>query len=275
MQFIYTFFGGFLGVLFLLMIGAVAATNIRIRRAFVRIRKKERAHHTVNTIGRHDYSALPPPVKNFFSIILPETQRNIRFAHIRHVGQFRQRPDDDWYPVKGIAHYAGDEPGFVWKGKFSKKTAHLTYLNGQGESFLKFFDSITLLKSSGQETSVSLLVRYLMESIWFPTSLLPINGVQWSPIDAKSARMTLRNHGITVSVIAFFDENGLISHMETYDKFRDFKNHFEKSRFIMKCENYTEINGIKIPMNLQFIWAQPEGDFQYGEFDIRDVKYEY
>lgn len=275
MQFLYTFFGGFLGVLLLLMIGAITVTNIRIRRAFARIRKMEKVHHSAHSVGRHDYASLPSPVSNFFSQIFSENQRTIRFAHIKHTGRFRQRPDDDWYPVRGNAHYAGDEPGFVWKGKFSKKTAHLTYLNGQGESFLKFFDSIPLLESSGKETSISLLVRYLMEAIWFPTALLPINGVQWTPVDAHSARMTLRNHGISVAVTVFFDENGLISQMETYDKFRDFKNHFEKSRFIMKCSNYRESDGIKIPMNLQFIWALPEGDFQYGEFEIKSIRYEY
>jgi len=276
MQFL-IIFGGFFGALFLLLIGASILTNMRIARAFSRIRKRERSHHgsARTTVQRHEYGSIPAPVKTYFQAIFPESQSMMRFAHIRHSGQFRQRPDDDWYPVRGIAHYSADEPGFVWKGHFGNKTAHLTYLNGHGSSFLKLFNSIPLLESSGKETSVSLLVRYLMEAVWYPTALLPTNGVQWQPIDNSSARMTLRDNGLSVSVTVYFDENGLINRMETFDKFRDFKNHFEKARFIMLCKDYKKFDSVPVPSTLQFIWALPEGDFHYGEFIINSIVYEY
>lgn len=276
MQFL-IIFGGFFGALFLSLAGAALVTNMRIARAFSRIRKKERSHHNSirTTVQAHEYGNVPPPVKTYFQTIFPETQSMIRFAHIRHSGQFRQRPDDEWYPVRGMAHYSADEPGFVWKGRFSKKTAHLTYLNGHGTSFLKFLNSIPLLESSGKETSISLLVRYLMEAVWYPTALLPMNGVQWQPIDNNSARMTLRDNSLSVSVTVFFDENGLITRMETQDKFRDFKNHFEKARFIMLCKDYKKFDSVLVPTTLQFIWALPEGDFHYGEFIVNTIAYEY
>jgi hypothetical protein len=37
--------------------------------------------------------------------------------------------------------------------------------------------------------------------------------------------------------------------------------------------NYQEIDGRKVPFSGATIWHYPEGDFTYGRFTLKDIKY--
>lgn len=44
------------------------------------------------------------------------------------------------------------------------------------------------------------LQRYLAEAVWFPTALLPREGLKWTAVDDSTALATLTDSGITVSL---------------------------------------------------------------------------
>ena len=52
------------------------------------------------------------------------------------------------------------------------------------------------------------LQRYLAESVWFPTALLPSEGLRWTPVDEAHARATLTDHGISVTLEFEFAPGG-------------------------------------------------------------------
>jgi hypothetical protein len=54
-------------------------------------------------------------------------------------------------------------------------------------------------------------MRFFAEAAWYPTRLLPSQGVRWEAIDNSSARATLQDGDTTVSLDFRFDEAGLIA----------------------------------------------------------------
>ena len=54
------------------------------------------------------------------------------------------------------------------------------------------------------------LMRFLAEAAWYPTALLPSQGVQWKAIDDFCAKATLKDGETAPTLLFRFDENGLI-----------------------------------------------------------------
>jgi len=55
------------------------------------------------------------------------------------------------------------------------------------------------------------LMRFLAEAPWYPTALLPEEGVAWQPLSAQAAIATLQDHDSTVSLTFRFSHDGMIS----------------------------------------------------------------
>ncbi len=54
------------------------------------------------------------------------------------------------------------------------------------------------------------LLRFLAEAVWYPTALLPSQGVRWQAVTDNSARASLQDANTSVSLLFHFAENGLI-----------------------------------------------------------------
>jgi hypothetical protein len=53
-------------------------------------------------------------------------------------------------------------------------------------------------------------MRFFAEAAWYPTALLPSQGVRWEAVDDRSAYATLEEGDITLTMLFTFDEQGLI-----------------------------------------------------------------
>ncbi len=94
-------------------------------------------------------------------------------------------------------------------------------------------------------------MRYLAEATWYPTALLPSQGVRWQAVDASSAKATLKDSDTEVSLVFHFKEAGVI------DSFR------------------TEARGHARPMKGEVAWAMPEGVKPYYRGRVQSLSYEF
>lgn len=221
----------------------------------------------------------PEPVRAYLRKAMGDSKQLIHFARIKQVGEFRTSPDGEWSPSRADGHYLATKPGFIWKARFGgsiipSKIAWLELLNGKGFGSVKFLGLFTLLNPSGHEADTSLLTRYLMESIWFPTALLPSNLLRWNPIDDHRAEAVLHYGSIHVSAIFEFNENHDVIRIVTEDKYRDFRSSFEKATFTLNCSDHADFDGMRIPSTVEFVWNLPKGDFSYGKYKIIHIEYD-
>ena len=59
------------------------------------------------------------------------------------------------------------------------------------------------------------LLRWLAESVWFPTNLLPSEKLRWSSIDDSSAKLAFNYNGLALFYLVRFNDKGAIIEMET------------------------------------------------------------
>jgi hypothetical protein len=88
---------------------------------------------------------------------------------------------------------------------------HDAYVAGEGILSAAAFGIFNManLRDTG-ELARGELIRFLAEAAWYPTALLPSQGVRWEEVDGCSARATLVDGDITVTLLFSFHEDGLI-----------------------------------------------------------------
>ena len=213
---------------------------------------------------------LPAPVQRYFKHVLPEGQPYVETVRLKHDGRFKTGVDKDWTDIKGEQYFTSATPGFLWVGKTSLFTARDMYIRDQGRLVVKLFSLIKVVDEKGRHVDQGELLRWLGESVWFPTNLLPRENLEWSPISDTSARVTYTHNGISVYLDLFFNEKDEIARIET-------KRYMEKGRlekWFGELSDYREVNGMKIPMHIQASWDLKEKTHTYADFQIQKIEFD-
>ena len=222
------------------------------------------------TFNYQQLDGLPEPVQRYFKHVLKDGQPFISYVRLIHDGQFKTGPKKDWIDIKGEQYFTTEKPGFIWKGKTSMFTARDMYLANKGRLVVTLLSLFKIVDGQGESFNQGELLRWLGESVWFPTNLLPSENLQWSPIDSSSAKLTFDYNDISVSYDVNFNDNNEITQMKT-------KRYMEEGRletWVGKFRNYKEINGIIIPTEIEAIWKLKEGDYSYVRFNIKKIEYD-
>ncbi len=216
-------------------------------------------------------AALPEPVQRYFKYVLKDGQPYISYVRLKHDGQFKTDLKKDWVNIIGEQYFTTKKPGFIWKGTTSMFVARDMYLSDEGRLIATILSTVNVVDIHGkQQYNQSELLRWLSESVWFPTNLLPSENLQWTGIDSSSARLTFNHNGLSLFYLISFNEKGEIIQMET-------KRYMDEKRletWIIKPFKYEEKDGVIIPTQAEVFWRLKEGDFSYAKFNVKVIEYD-
>jgi len=250
-----------------LVIALVAATRIgsaswrrMVHRIVVDMRTAARATPLLsNRYFAEDIARLPLPVKRYFAFALSQGQPLIVAARATSRGAFRLRLHGAWHSFTAIQDFSALPHAFIWDATIKLAPMLMVdvadrYIKGEGAIDARAVGVIPVVDAQGTpELATGELLRYLAELAMMPTALLPRNGVQWSPVDATSARVTLTDHGTTVSARFFFGTRGEIVRVEA-DRFRDVDGMPVLTPWIGDFREYRSVQGMMVPMYSQAAW---------------------
>lgn len=213
--------------------------------------------------------SLPEPVQRYFNHILKEGQPYISYARIKHDGQFKTDLDKGWINITGEQYATTEKPGFIWKGTTSMFVARDMYISDKGRLIATLFSLYNVADAKGEKYNEGELLRWLGESVLYPTNFLPNNRLKWSPIDSRTAKLTFNYKGLSLFFKITFNEIGEITEMET-KRYMGEKN---LETWVIKATNYKELNNVFIPTSFDVLWRLDKGDFSYAKFNITEVEY--
>lgn len=213
---------------------------------------------------------LPAPVQRYFKHVLKNEQPYINYVRLTHKGLFKTNPNNDFVNIKGEQYFTTEKPGFIWKGSTAMFTARDMYIADKGRLVVSLFSVYNMVDGKGEKIDQGELLRWLGESVWFPTNLLPSSNLQWTPIDHLSAKLTFTYNNITVFYIVTFNDIGEITQLET----KRYMGEENLETWIGKLTEYEEINGIKIPTAIEAIWKLEKGDYSYAKFKVEKIEYD-
>lgn len=211
---------------------------------------------------RSSLNDLPEPVRRYFKLVLKDGQPFISSVQLEHTGLFKMDLKKGFIKIKGEQYFSVRFPQFIWKGTTMMFTAIDSYLNNQGSLKVFLLNLFKVVDSKGRTMDEGELQRWMAESVWFPTNLLPSEMVKWKAVDAHSAKLSFSYKEISFHFMVTFNTIGEITSMQTERYMTDKK----RETWLCKMSNYKETNSIRIPFSAEVLWRLSSGDYSYAKF---------
>lgn len=232
-------------------------------------------------VNFNELSGLPEIVQKYFRLVLKDGVPIINRATLTQHGEFRIKLESEgWLDMNAIQNFTTGNRGFVWSATikmFPPVNVKVidSYINGKGAMKGKVLSLIPVIdESEKKELNKAAIQRYLAESVWFPTALLPTQGVKWTEIDEKKASATINDSGITVSLVFGFNDKGEIVEVYTSERYREVDGEYRLFPWEGKFSNYIEIQGYRIPSVGEVAWILEDGTFPYWRANIKQVDFD-
>ncbi|MCD4706555.1 MAG: hypothetical protein K8S62_02315 [Candidatus Sabulitectum sp.] len=228
-----------------------------------------------------ELEGLPAPVQRYFRAVLKEGQPLISSVSVEHTGTFNMsETGEQWKPFMSSQRVITQRPGFVWDARIRMApglTVHVhdAYVAGEGILTAKLFGLLTVMNQPNTpELSQGELMRFFAEATWYPTALLPSQGVVWEAINDTLARATLTDGTTTVKLVFQFNTQGLISSVHSDGRYREVDGAQTATPWLGSFDDYELRGGMLIPLEGEVAWLLPEGPAPYWRGRIQQIEYE-
>lgn len=212
---------------------------------------------------------LPAPVQRYFNLVLKEGQPYISNVRMVHEGKFKTGLNKKWIKISGEQYATTATPGFIWKGTTSMFVAQDMYIEDKGRLTVSLLSLIKVVDAVGENYNKGELLRWLGESILYPTNLLPGKRLEWFAVSDTMSKFTYHYKGLWLYFDVTFNVAGEIVEMQTE------RNMDEKSleTWVIKASNYKDWNNVLVPTDFEVLWRLATGDFSYALFNMTQVEY--
>lgn len=277
--------GWVLGVLLLAAAAALLAGAARWTqrtRDFDAALLAARSAGTPRTFDVRELETLPSPVRRYLHLALRGGQPVVASARIATAGEFLLDAEKKrWAPFTAGQLATVDPPGFDWDARvrvFPGLHVFVRDAYREGAGFLRA-EAAGLVPVLSLEPSAELargeLLRWLAEAPWFPTALLPSQGVRWDAVAEDRARATVADRGVTATVEFRFGPDGFPASIFVPDRPRAVGAANVATPWEGRWSAFGPRNGMHVPSAGEVAWLLPEGRLPYWRGRVRSVAYAF
>jgi len=277
-------------VLWSLLVVAIAWASLAGLGALRWRRASERLHAGLDGArrepvpGRVDFGELvdlPEPVQRYFRTVLTDGAPLVTAVVMTHRGTFDMGETSvRWKPFTSSQRVVTQSPGFVWNGAVAMLPGlivrvHDAYVGGEGLLHAALLGLVPVADVRGRGIAAGELMRFLAEAAWYPTALLPSQGVRWQAIDERSALATLEDRGVRATMTFRFGADGLIESVRADARGRTVRGEVVPTPWEGRWSNHALRDGMRVPLTGEVAWLLPEGEKPYWRGTIESLRYEF
>ncbi|MBW8467132.1 MAG: hypothetical protein K0M67_02615 [Thiobacillus sp.] len=229
-----------------------------------------------------EIEGLPAPVQRYFSTVLTPGQSIVTAATLEHTGHFNLSPTgEQWKPFTSRQRVVVQRPGFLWDARIAMAPGvpvrvHDSYADSEGLLHAAVFGlfNVAHLRGGG-ELARGELMRFFAEAAWYPTALLPSQGVRWSAVDDHSAHATLRDGALSLTLLFRFDDAGLMASVRAEARGRMVGREVSSAPWEGTWSNHQRVDGMTVPLTGEVAWLLPEGRKTYWRGTVTSLRHEW
>lgn len=218
-----------------------------------------------NVIKREDLDSLPELLQNYLVKVNVVGKPISSHISLKQKGKIRRYPEQKWLSFEAIQYMSASQLGFIWKAKSFPMFVRDKFISGKGEMMVNLLGIKNMEVAIGSKIDQGSLTRYLAELPIYPIALLD-KRIKWEVAGDNALKGTIQANNVIADGIFYFDKNGLVKSFQTkrymIDSLEDFTGIFQ---------NYQDLQGLKIPIELTAVWNLNEGDYEY--FNARIINY--
>ncbi len=227
-------------------------------------------------VTKEDVERLPKNVQKWLQYSGVIGKKRITAVRLKQKAEMRLAEDKAWMPVQAEQYFTSQEPSFIWKANIKAAPfIHISgrdkYENGKGNMLIKVLSLFTVADSKGKEIDQGTLLRYLAETIWFPSAALN-EYLTWEEIDEQNAKATMTYGDITASGVFTFNSEGEVVKFEA-ERYGVFDGEIRLETWSIPVRDYKQFEGIKIPTKGNVTWKLDTGDFNWFNFEVTEIEY--
>jgi len=227
-------------------------------------------------IKEADIKSLPSSVQKWLEFSQVLGKEGIITIKVDQKAEMRLKKEQAWMPLTARQYFTTNEPGFIWIAKIkAAPLIHIVgkdkYVDGKGNMLIKIMSLVTVADGKGKEVDQGTLLRFLAETVWFPTAALE-DYIKWEEINDNSAKATMTYGNVKASGIFTFGDNGEVKNFAA-QRYKELDGEYSLETWSIDVSAYKDFSGIKIPTKGEIIWKLAEGDFNWYNFKVLNVEY--
>jgi hypothetical protein len=228
-----------------------------------------------------ELAGLPAPVQRYFRAALQPGQRMIQAVTVEHAGTFNMSEGRKrWLPFTSHQRVLLARPGFDWEARIRLLPGlairvHDAYVAGEGVLTARLLGVPVVTMRGTPELAHGELMRFLAEAAWYPTALLPSQGVRWTPVDDSTARAEFADGATRLTLTYRFGRDGLIETTRAEDRGRTVKGKVVPTPWEGRWSHCLERDGMRVPLEGEVAWLLPDGRKPYWRGHVTRLEYEY
>jgi hypothetical protein len=151
-----------------------------------------------------------------------------------------------------------------------------SYIAGQGLLHAAVLGLFTVADiSGGGEIARGEFMRFFAEAAWYPTALLPSQGVCWQAVDGTSANATITDGPLTLTLLFRFNDAGLIESFRAEARGAMVGKDVLMLPWEGNWSNYQTQGGLTVPFTGEVVWIRPEGRKPYFRGTVSALRHEF
>ena len=241
-----------------------------------------RVPHAVTRYDARELLGLPAPVQRYFRAALTDGQAIVTAVSIRHAGTFNMSATaEQWKPFTSQQRVITRRPGFDWDARvmmFPGVPVHVhdAYIAGAGLLHGAVLGLVTVVDMADTpELARGELMRFFAEAAWYPTALLPSQGVRWEAVGDSSANATLTDGPLSLKLLFQFNAEGLIDTVRAEARGRVVDGKTVTAPWQGRYWRYATQGGMRVPQEGEVAWLLPEGEKPYWRGRTTSMSYEF
>jgi hypothetical protein len=188
---------------------------------------------------------------------------------------------EQWKSFSSWQRVVTRRPGFMWNARISMMRPGLavrvidSYIAGKGLLHAAMLGLFTVAKvEGGGEIARGEFMRFFAEAAWYPTALLPSQGVHWEAVGEHSVNASIVDGPLTLTLLFRFNDAGLIDSVRAEARGGMVGNKVVMTPWECSMSDYAVRDGMTVPITGE-AWMRPDGRKPYFHGTIRSLTYEF
>ena len=189
--------------------------------------------------------------------------------------------DEQWKPFTSRQRVVTRSPDFLRDAQVSMFPGVAvrvvdSYIAGEGLLHAAILGLFTVAEvSGGGEIARGEFMRFFAEAAWYPTALLPSQGVRWEAVDDRCANATVVDGPLTLTLLFRFNNAGQIDSFRAEARGAGVGKEMVMIPWEGSWSNYQTRDGMTVPFTGEVAWVRPQGRKPYFLGTVTSLTYEF